>query len=569
MPIRSPRPSRFWLVAVIAARFGLALLLIPEAAPAAPPPQAAIASAHPLATRAGFDILDRGGNAFDAALAVSAALAVVEPAGSGLGGGGFWLLRRAADGREIMLDGRERAPLAASRTMYLDAAGQPVADLSMNGPLAAGIPGLPAGLAHLSEHYGRLPLSVSLAPAIRYAEQGFPVGERHVRLLAPRAEVLRRYPAAAEIFLPGGRVPVSGDRLVQKDLADTLRKIARAGRDGFYAGGTAEKLVEGVRAAGGIWSRRDLAEYRVVERPPLHGYYHGIRITTAPPPSAGGIGLIEMLNILNGYDLDGLPETIRKHVIVEAMRRAYHDREEYLGDPDFIPVPVLRLLSPNYAAGLRTTIRLDRALPSEYLSPPAHPEPAGEHTTHFSILDKEGNAVAATLTINYSFGSGFVAPGTGVLLNDEMDDFAAKPGTPNVYGLVGGEANAIVPGKRMLSSMAPTFLDDGARLGLLGTPGGSRIVSMVLLGVLDFAQGHGPDSWVAVPRFHHQYLPDVIEYEPGGLAEAEQQGLRKLGHALKEVERRYGDMQAVLWEKNAGRVRAASDPRGEGSAVVR
>jgi gamma-glutamyltranspeptidase/glutathione hydrolase len=568
MPIRSPRPSRFWLVAVIAAHFTL-LPLFAFPAPAAPPPQAAIASAHPLATRAGFDILEQGGNAFDAAVAVSAALAVVEPAGSGLGGGGFWLLRRASDGREVMLDGRERAPLSATRTLYLDANGEPVADRSMNGPLAAGIPGLPAGLAHLSEHYGRLPLSASLAPAIRYAEQGFPVGERHVRLLTPRAEVLRRYPAAAEIFLPGGRVPAPGDTLVQKDLAETLRKIARSGRDGFYAGGTAEKLVEGVRAAGGIWSRRDLAEYRVVERPPLHGYYHGIRISTAPPPSAGGIGLIEMLNILNGYDLDGLPEAIRKHVIVEAMRRAYHDREEYLGDPDFVTIPVLRLLSPNYAAGLRASLRLDRALPSDYLSPPGRPEPAGEHTTHFSILDREGNAVAATLTINYSFGSGLVAPGTGVLLNDEMDDFAAKPGTPNVYGLVGGEANAIAPGKRMLSSMAPTFLDDGARLGLLGTPGGSRIVSMVLLGVLDFAQGHGPESWVAVPRFHHQYLPDVIEYEPGGLAEGEQQGLRKLGHALKAVERRYGDMQAVLWERQTNRVRAASDPRGEGSAVVR
>lgn len=562
-----PSPPRFWLVVLFTAHFALF-----SASPtlAAAPPRAAIASAHPLATQAGFEILEQGGNAFDAAVAVSAALAVVEPAGSGLGGGGFWLLRRAADGKEVMLDGRERAPLSATRDMYLDATGQPVADRSMNGPLAAGIPGMPAGLVHLAEHYGRLPLSTTLAPAIRYAESGFPVGERHVRLLAPRAEVLRRYPAAAAIYLPGGQVPVPGDKLVQRDLAETFRKIARHRRDGFYAGETAEKLIEGVRAAGGIWNQRDLEEYRIVERQPLHGFYQGIRITTAPPPSAGGIGLIEMLNVLNAYDLQGLPEPTRKHVIVEAMRRAYHDREEYLGDPDFVPIPVLRLLSPNYAAGLRTTLRLDRALPSSYLSQPfLPPEPAGEHTTHFSILDREGNAVAATLTINYSFGSGFVAPGTGVLLNDEMDDFAAKPGTPNVYGLVGGEPNAIAPGKRMLSSMAPTFLDDGARLGILGTPGGSRIVSMVLLGILDFAKGKGPESWVAVPRFHHQYLPDVIQYEPGGLNEADRQGLGKLGHELKEIERRYGDMQAVLWERSAGRVRAASDPRGEGSAVVR
>jgi gamma-glutamyltranspeptidase/glutathione hydrolase len=545
----------------------LFFILLPSAF-SATPPGAAIASAHPLATRAGFEILQKGGNAFDAAVAVSAALAVVEPAGSGLGGGGFWLLHRASDGKDVMLDGRERAPLAATRNMYLDASGKPVPNRSIDGPLAAAIPGLPAALAHLAEHYGRLPLADTLAPAIRYAENGFPVGERHVRLLTPRADVLRRYPAAAEIFLPGGKVPEPGDRQVEKDLAETLGKIARSGRAGFYAGETAEKLVEGVRAAGGIWTLRDLADYRVVERQPLRGFYHGIRITTVAPPSAGGIGLIEMLNVLNGYDLGGLPEVTRKHVIVEAMRRAYHDREEYLGDPDFVIMPVLRLLSPNYAAGLRTTIRLDRALPSAYLSQPMQPEPAGEHTTHFSILDREGNAVAATLTINYSFGSGFVPPGTGVLLNDEMDDFAAKPGSPNVYGLVGGEANAIEPGKRMLSSMTPTFLDDGRRLGLLGTPGGSRIVSMVLLAVLDFAEGKGPDSWVAVPRFHHQYLPDIIEYEPGGLSETEKAGLRKLGHELKEVERRYGDMQAIQWDKAANHVRAASDPRGEGSARV-
>jgi gamma-glutamyltranspeptidase/glutathione hydrolase len=548
-------------------RLILCLIFLPLAVPAAPP-QAAIASAHPLATQAGFEILHQGGNAFDAAVAVSAALAVVEPAGSGLGGGGFWLLRRAADGKEVMLDGRERAPRAATRNMYLDASGKPIPERSIDGPLAAAIPGMPAALVHLAKHYGRLPLSKTLAPAIRYAETGFPIGERHVRLLTPRADALRRYSTTAAIFLPGGKVPEAGERLVEKDLAETLRTLARHGKAGFYRGETAEKLVEGVRTAGGVWTLRDLADYRIVERKPIRGFYRGIRITTAAPPSAGGIGLIEMLNVLSGYDPDGLPEITRKHLIVEAMRRAYHDREQYLGDPDFVPIPVIRLLNPHYAAGLRTTLRLDRALPSAYLSQPTPPEPVGENTTHFSILDKEGNAVAATLSINYSFGSGFVAPGTGVLLNDEMDDFAAKPGSPNVYGLVGGEANAIAPGKRMLSSMTPTFLDDGRRLGLLGTPGGSRIVSMVLLAVLDFAKGKGPDAWVAAPRFHHQYLPDVIEYEPGGLSESEQAGLRQLGHELKEVGRRYGDMQAILWEKHPNRVRAASDPRGEGFAAV-
>ncbi len=556
-----PRAIAIWLLVL--------LLNFSPPSISSPPSHAAIASAHPLATRAGTEILNKGGNAFDAAIAVSAALAVVEPAGSGLGGGGFWLLHRASDGKDVMLDGRERAPYAATRSMYLDADGQPIPDLSVNGPLAAAIPGTPAALVYLAEHYGRLPLASTLAPAIRYAEQGFRVGERHVRLLTARANVLHRYPSAAKVFLRGDKPPEPGDLLTEKDLAETLRKIAQYGKAGFYAGETAKKLVQGVRAAGGIWTSRDLADYQVVERQPLRGFYHGIRITTAAPPSAGGLGLIEMLNVLSAYDLDHLPAVTRKHVIVEAMRRAYHDREEYLGDPDFVSIPVQRLLSPNYAAGLRTTLRLDRALPSSYLSQPAASEPTGEHTTHFSILDRDGNAVAATLSINYSFGSGFMPPGTGILLNDEMDDFAVKPGSPNIYGLTGGEANAIAPGKRMLSSMTPTFVDDGERLGLLGTPGGSRIVSMVLLALLDFARGTGPDSWVRIPRFHHQYLPDVVEYEPNGLNETEKDGLRQLGHQLKEVDHRYGDMQAVLWERAANRVHAASDPRGEGWAVWR
>ncbi|BBL76107.1 gamma-glutamyltransferase [Methylomagnum ishizawai] len=566
-PVPNPRPLRRGCRPI-----GLILCLLvyfPQVHAAARPPQAAIASAHPLATQAGLDILGQGGNAFDAAVAVGATLAVVEPAGSGLGGGGLWLLRRGEDGKEILLDGRERAPLAAARDMYLDKAGQSIPGLSIDGALAAAIPGMPAALVHLAEHYGRLPLATSLAPAIRHAEAGFALGERHLRLLGPRAEVLRRHPAAAAIFLPGGAVPRSGDILVQRDLADSLRKLARQGKAGFYGGTTAAALVEGVRAAGGIWTLDDLAGYRAVERTPIHGDYQGIRITTAAPPSAGGVGLVEMLNMLSAYDLDHAPATTRKHLIVEAMRRAYHDRETYLGDPDAVAMPILRLLSPNYAAGLRSTIRPDRTLPSAALSDTARPRPVGDNTTHYSILDREGNAVAATLSINYGFGSGFVAPGTGVLLNDEMDDFSTKPGSPNVYGLVGGEANAIAPGKRMLSSMTPTFLDDGGRLGVVGTPGGSRIVSMVLLAALDFAQGHGPASWIAVPRFHHQYLPDVIEYESGGLTGAERDGLERLGHVLKAVDRRYGDMQAVLWDRRTDRVEAASDPRGEGAARLR
>ncbi|HYE34542.1 gamma-glutamyltransferase [Methylocaldum sp.] len=535
----------------------------------AAPPQAAIASAHPLATQAGFEVLKRGGNAFDAAVAISAALAVVEPAGSGLGGGGFWLLHRASDGKTVMLDGRERAPLAAWRGLYLDENGKLVPEKSINGTLSAAIPGMPATLAHLAEYYGRLPLSEDLAPAIRYAEEGFQFGPRHHRSLSFRADVLRRSPAAAEIFLAEGKVPNIGALLVQKDLAKTLKKIGEFGKAGFYSGGIAKKLVEGIRAAGGIWTLRDLADYRVIEREPIRGFYRGIRVTAPPPPSAGGVGLIEMLNILSGYDLDAVDDITRKHLIVEAMRRAYRDREQFLGDPDFVVMPLRRLLSPNYAAGLRISIREDRALPSAYLSRANRIEPDGENTTHFSVLDREGNRIVATLSINYPFGSGFMPSGTGVLLNDEMDDFATQPGLPNVYGLVGGEANAIAPGKRMLSSMTPTFLEDEWRVGLIGTPGGSRIVSMVLLAVLDFAKGSKPDSWVSVPRFHHQYLPDIIQYEPGGLTETEYTGLKKLGHELKQVDRRYGDMQAILWDKNTNRLYAASDPRGEGLARVK
>ena len=547
--------------------FAFFLFLAVHTAVAAPP-QAAIASADPLATRAGFEILQRGGNAFDAAVAVSAALAVVEPASSGLGGGGFWLLHRGEDGKRIMLDGRERAPLSARRDMYLDEQGHSDSARSINGPLSAGIPGMPAGLVYLAEHYGRLPLAESLAPAIRYAREGFPVGERYRRLMAFRLDVVRRSPVAAWIFLQRNDVPESGFRLVQKDLADTLAKLVAGGRAGFYAGETAAKLVDGVRAAGGIWTLKDLAAYTVVERQPVEGTYNGIRVISAPPPSSGGVVLIEALNILSGYDLNALDAISRKHLIIEAMRRAYHDRAIYLGDPDFVQMPVPRLLSTYYAAGLRSTIRPDGVLPSARLAGYAEAEVDGEDTTHFSILDREGNRVAATLSINLPFGSGFVPPGTGVLLNDEMDDFASQRDVPNRYGLVGGDANSIAPGKRMLSSMTPTFLEDADRVAILGTPGGSRIISMVLLATLEFAAGGGPDAWVGAPRFHHQYLPDRVQYEPGGLTNDEIDGLKQLGHRFKPVRYRYGNMQGIVWNKSSAEVLAASDPRGEGLALV-
>lgn len=532
------------------------------------PAAAAIASAHPLATQAGFEILAAGGNAFDAAVAVSAALAVVEPYSSGIGGGGFWLLHRASDGFETMLDGRERAPRAASRNMYLDANGEVVPKLSMDGALAAGIPGEPAALAHLAERYGRLPLQQSLAPAIRYARDGFAVDALYRRLAEFRAEALKQSSETARIFLHAGKAPPEGHVIRQPELARTLEALARDGHDGFYAGEVARQLVDGVRNAGGIWTLDDLKDYRVVERAPLRGEYHGIRITTAAPPSSGGVVLLSALNILAGYDLNTLDEATRIHVTVEALRRAYRDRAEYLGDPDFVDMPIDRLIHPLYADGLRATIRLDRATPSATL-PGAQPAIDGPHTTHFSIIDADGNRVAATLSINYPFGAALVVPGTGVLLNDEMDDFSAKPGVPNAYGLVGAEANAIAPGKRMLSSMTPTFLESGDRVAILGTPGGSRIISMVLIGALEFAAGKGPQDWVARPRFHHQYLPDTIQFEPDAIDALVQEELRALGHALSEQDQTYGNMQAVQWDKRTGQVDAASDPRGVGAAEVR
>lgn len=559
------RRARVWEAAgrgVIACMAALSILAPIHPAAAA----AAIASAHPLATRAGVEVLAAGGNAFDAAVAIAATLAVVEPGGSGLGGGGFWLLHRARDGRDVLIDARERAPGAAHANFFLDAAGRPVSGASIDGPLAAAIPGLPAALTHVATRYGSLPLADTLQPAIEHAQGGFPVGEAYARAVAHREPALRRSPAAARIFLAEGRAPHPGFRLIQRDLAHTLEALARHGDAGFYQGPVAETLVAGVRAAGGRWTLDDLAAYRVIERTPLTGEYRGLRVTTAPPP-AGGAVLLETLNILAEHDLTRYPPPIATHVTIEAMRRAYRDRDRYLGDPDFVDIPLSRLLSRDYAAGLNTSLRTDRALPSEFLAGASASEPDGANTTHLSIIDHAGNAVAATLSINYAFGSGFVAPGTGVLLNDEMDDFATLPGAANVYGLVGGEANRIAPGKRMLSSMTPTFLDDRGRFAALGTPGGSRIISMVLLATLQFAEGRGA-HWIAShKRFHHQYLPDRVELEPEGLPANDAAQLTALGHRLQPLDRPYGNLQIVVRERD-GRLQAASDPRGEGEARV-
>ncbi len=531
------------------------------------PPATAIASAHPLATKAGMQLLEAGGNAFDAAVTVTAVLAVVEPYSCGLGGGGFWLLHRARDGFEVMIDGRERAPLAAHRHMYLDSDGNVTPERSVDGALAAAIPGTVAALVHLAKNYGRIPLAQSLAAAIHLAERGFAVDEIYRQQAEFRLKALQASPAAA-IFLIEGRVPEPGHLLHQPDLARTLRLIAKDGHDGFYRGELAEKLVTGVRNAGGIWTQEDLRKYQVVERKPVYGTYRGIRLTSAAPPSSGGVMLVEMLNVLSGFSLERMDEITRTHLLVEAMRRAYRDRAQYLGDPDVVKIPLARLTSPFYAAGLRAGMRTDRATPSAHLSPIRTTSNRGRDTSHFSILDMAGNRVAATLSINYPFGSGFVPPGTGILLNDEMDDFAAKPGNPNVYGLVGAEANAIEPGKRMLSSMTPTFLDDGHRTAILGTPGGSRIISMLLLASFEFARGGSAQAMVELPRFHHQYLPDVIQFEPAALDSTIEVGLQSLGHTTLRLDRPYGNMQAIVWDRQQDHVDAASDSRGIGTALV-
>jgi len=559
---RKPIIRQFRLVAL------LWIALLTGACHNSTPPSSAIASAHPVATEAGLEILEAGGNAFDAAVAVSATLAVVEPYSSGLGGGGFWLLHEADSGRNIMIDGRERAPLQAHRDMYLDEKGEVIEGLSVDGPLAAGIPGEPAALVHLAEHYGRLPLAQSLAPAIRAARNGFEVTPHYQRMARFRLEVLRRYPAAARTFLVNNDVPPLKHIIRQPDLADTLERLAGEGLDGFYRGELADKLVEGTRAAGGNWTRADLTEYQIVEREPITGSYGDYRIISAAPPSSGGVALVTMLNILEEYDLAHRPAVERKHLIIEAMRRAYRDRAEYLGDPEFVEMDIQRLTSKAYAAQLRQSIQIEQASDS-HLLPPATTSEEGNDTSHFSILDREGNRVAATLSINYPFGSGFMPPGTGVLLNDEMDDFSAKPGEPNVYGLVGAEANAIEPGKRMLSSMSPTFVEHEDRVAILGTPGGSRIITMVLHGILGFVEGQDARGIVSLPRYHHQYLPDQVQYEPGAIPVEQQLGLANLGHVLTELNSSYGNMQLVIWDRPGKQVDGASDPRGEGMASVR
>jgi gamma-glutamyltranspeptidase/glutathione hydrolase len=530
--------------------------------------QAAIASAHPLATQAGIDILNLGGNAFDAAIAVTATLAVVEPYSSGLGGGGLYLLHQAAKDHYVMIDARERAPLRAHEDLYLDETGNVIDGASINGALSAAIPGIPAALVYLAEKYGKLNLSQSLAPAISLARVGFAVDEYYQRMVGFRLKALQQNKAASDIFLQQGNVPALDYKIVQSDLANTLELIAAKGFSGFYENELAWQMVKDVRKNGGLWTLKDLATYQVKERSPDVTIYNGMKLVSASLPSSGGIVLSEILGILAEFDIDKMDETQRIHIIAEAMRRAYRDRAEYMGDPDFIEVPVDYLKSELHIKQLAASINRRLATTSSSLRPVAQPDGNGTDTTHFSIIDMQGNKVSATLSINYPFGSCFVAQGTGVLLNDEMDDFVSKPGVPNVYGLVGSTANAIAPGKRMLSSMTPSIAETRDRIAIIGTPGGSRIITMVLLGILDFYENATAEEIVNAGRFHHQYLPDEISYEPGVFDEELVEKLQALGHKTRELNDDYGNMQVIVVNKKTGELDAASDARGIGSAMV-
>jgi gamma-glutamyltranspeptidase/glutathione hydrolase len=539
-------------------------------APARPTPSGAVIStAHFAATDAGHAILAQGGNAFDAAVAVSAALSVVEPVSSGIGGGGFFLLHDAASGRDVLVDARETAPASANPAMYLDAKGELDTDKAQNGPTSAGIPGLPAALVHVAAKYGRLPLSASLAPAIRLAREGFEVYPRLVNTWGDRAEVMLRYEGTRKVFLADGDPPELGETFRQPELARTLERISRDGRDGFYRGPVAEAMLADVRKYGGAWTAADLASYTVKEREPLRIRYRDWELVTAGPPSSGGIVIAEVLQVLEGWDLAKLDEAERVHRVTEAMRRAYRDRGLYLGDPDFVTNPVAELTGDAYAATLRASIVPGKATPSATLAPnPVRSE--GVNTTHFSIIDAEGNFAAVTQTVNLGYGSGMVVDGGGFLLNDEMDDFALRPGTLNAFGLLGYDANAVAPGKRMLSSMAPTFMLGRDQAVVIGGKGGSRIITMVLLGLLGVEQGMDPAAIAAMPRYHHQYLPDTLSAEPGALSPDVAAALRAMGHVLKEDAKPWTSyVHVVDWNRRTGVVRGGADPRNPtGSAKV-
>ncbi len=554
--VRSTAPWSRTLLALAIGSFAV----LAHAQDAAAARTAAIASANTLATEAGFTVLARGGNAVDAAIAVGTSLSVVQPEASGMGGGFLAVIHNAATGKDTFIDAREMAPQAVTEKAYLKADGTPNRDTSLNGPLAAGIPGFPAGIAYMSAKYGKLPLADSLSPAIRLAEQGFRPSGALVRSIAHKADVLRRYPASSGKFMPGGNAPLETGIFRDPNQASTFKAMAANGADGFYKGAVAKELVKSVRAAGGTWTLTDLANYRAKERQPIELTYAGYKVITAPPPSSGGVAIAEMLNIIAPMDLKSMDEAHRIHYLVEAMRRAFRDHNEYLGDPDFVKMPLDMLLSPYYADGLRQSILPEQATKSAWL-PSVHVKDPGMHTTHYSIIDKDGNMVSMTATVNTTLGSSFVAGKTGILLNNEMDDFALVSGQPNAFGLIGGSANAPVGGKRMLSSMSPSFVIGKDRLAVIGSPGGSTIITQVFEAILAFVDGKDAGQITAQKRIHHQFMPDRVDIEKGSDIPADVLAtLKAMGYDIDDSDS-WGNMNVVVWDKTSNTKTAASDPR--------
>jgi gamma-glutamyltranspeptidase/glutathione hydrolase len=528
-------------------------------------PSAMVVTAHPLATQVGVDILRRGGNAIDAAVAVGFALAVVLPDAGNIGGGGF-IVHRDWAGDVQALDYREMAPAGASRNMYVDSAGNVITDRSLVGHLAAGIPGSVAGLHEAWKQHGSLPWATLLASAIRLAGEGHVVDSARSADIEYEVEQLVRFPASRAQFLRDDGPLPQGTLWQQPDLARTLRLISDSGPDVFYRGQIADLIVAEMQRGGGLITKGDLAAYRPKWREPIRLTYRGHTIYSMPPASSGGVTMGEILNILEGYDTlpaFGTPEYV--HLLAEAMRRAFLDRNRWLGDPDFVQMPLDRLLSKSYAAQLRGQIDVRRATPTPV--PAAATVGGGAHTTHYSIVDARGNTASVTTTLNGGFGSAVTVTGAGFLLNNEMDDFTSAPGKPNMYGLVQGEANAIAPGKRMLSAMTPSIVLDphGEVLLVVGTPGGPTIittVAQVILNVLD--QGMSLGDAVAAPRVHHQALPDTLRYEKDGLAEATVAALRQMGHGVRMRGGRSGTVAAI--QRTAGGWVGVADPRYAGSA---
>ncbi len=539
---------------LIGVTLSLAISLAPSAAVFAASPQPVkgehgmVVTAQHLASEAGVAVLKKGGNAVDAAVAVGYALAVAYPSAGNIGGGGFMTIR-FKDGSSTFLDFRERAPLAATKTMYLDKDGNPVKGASLDGYLAVGVPGSVAGFEMAREKYGTLSRQDLMAPAIALAKDGFVFNQGDAAILADNAERLGKDKAAAAIFLkPDGKPYGIGDRLVQPDLAASLAAISEKGSDAFYKGAIADAIVKASSAKGGILAKADFEQYAVRELKPVSCTYRGYEIISSPPPSSGGVIICEILNVLEGYPLSylgaGSAETV--HVMVEAMRYAYVDRNSALGDPDFVDNPVSKLLDKAYAKDIRDKIDPFRAGVSQDLMPKGFGE--SKETTHYSIIDNDGNAVAVTYTLNGSFGAGVVADGTGILLNNEMDDFTQKPGVPNLYGLVQGEANAIQPRKTPLSSMSPTIVaKDGKPFMVIGSPGGSRIITITLEAIVNVID-HGMNIQEAIdaPRIHHQWLPDTISIEPFGLSPDTEKLLAGMGYHLDTAKQTWGQAAGIL-----------------------